>query len=264
MGPRPDIEPSAGAGGFFAYGPVRPDGPVALPLIGLAHGSRHAGVVQSIRDLMESVARVGQLPTAGAFLDLVQPDLTVVAQQLAAAGHRAAVVAPHLFTEAFHATVDVPDAVHEATEASGVELFTAEILGTGDDMLEVVEQSMARAGIGGSDSVVLLAVGSSNPDANQAVVDLAARLDARRTGRVVAAFGTRSPRVAEVLDGLEPPTAIVPLFLSPGLLLDPLAELAAERGLTMAAPLGDLVAPLLVRRYQQVIAGPLALSHADL
>lgn len=222
---------------------------LTVPLIGLAHGSRHAQVTMSISELMYSVARVGHIPTAGAFLDLCDPDLSSVAVSLAAQGNRRAVVAPLLFTEAFHAKVDVPDAVRDAAEVSGLELLTADILGTGDDMLEVVRSSMARAGIGDHESVLLLSVGSSSAAANDAILDLAARLGVGRGGEVAAAFGTRSPRASEVLDRLSPPTAIVPLFLSPGLLLDPLAELAAERGMVMAAPLGDLVAPLLVQRY---------------
>jgi len=222
---------------------------LTVPLIGLAHGSRHAQVATSISELMAAVGRVGGIPTVGAFLDLCAPDLSSVAVGLAAQGHRRAVVAPLLFTEAFHATVDVPDAVGDAAELSGVELLTADILGTGDDMLEVVRSSMARAGIGDRESVLLLSVGSSSAAANDAILDLAGRLAGGRAGEVAAAFGTRSPRASEVLERLAPPTAIVPLFLSPGLLLDPLAALAAERGMLMAEPLGDLVAPLLVQRY---------------
>jgi sirohydrochlorin cobaltochelatase len=238
--------------------------PQHVPLIGLAHGSRHPGVGESIRRLMATVGAAGGMPTAGAFLDLAEPDLTAVARTLADQGHRSAVVAPLLFTEAFHARVDVPEAVHEAAAASGLALTTAAVLGTGDDMLAVVRASMAQAGIGSAESVVLLSVGSSSEAANEAVADLAARVAAGRTGRVVAAFGTRSPRVADVLPSLTGPLAIVPLFLSPGLLLDPLAELAADRGITMAEPLGDLVAPLLLRRYAVALERtPLALPRAD-
>ena len=243
--------------------PVRPRvpglaEPLGGPLIGLAHGSRHLGVGESLSELMTTVAAIGTMPTAGAFLDLAQPDLTTVACTLAGQGYRCAVVAPLLFTEAFHARVDVPEAVQAAAAASGLALTTAAVLGTGDDMLSVLQASMANAGIGRAESVVLLAVGSSSEVANEAVADLAARLAAGRTGRVAAAFGTRSPRVVEVLSTLPSPVAIVPLFLSPGLLLDPLAELAAERGMRMAEPLGDLVAPLLLRRYAD------ALQHTPL
>lgn len=246
VGLGPALEPSADAGGFCAFPTV--------PLIGLAHGSRHPGVSASLTELMDAAATVGGMPARGAFLDLAEPDLTTVAVALAAQGHHSAVVAPLLFTEAFHARVDVPQAVRDAAEASGLELVTADILGTDEDMVEVVQQSMAEANIADDLSVVLVSVGSSQREANDAVVDLAHRLAQRRSGRVVAAFGTRSPRVVEVLPDLRGPIAIVPLFLSPGLLLDPLAELATEHGMLMAAPLGTRVAPLLVRRYEQALA----------
>ena len=84
---------------------------------------------------------------------------------------------------------------------------------------------------------------------------LAARLDRRRPGTVRAAFGTTAPKPAAVLAGLAEPVAVVPLFLSPGLLLDPVVRLAAERGWTVAPPLGDLAAPLVLRRYARARAG---------
>ena len=202
---------------------------------------------------MAAASQLGGMPTAGAYLDLAEPDLSAVALDLAAAGHQRAVVTPLLFTEAFHASVDVPDAVRDASAASGIELVVAEILGTGDDMLAVVEQSMRLAGVVADQPLVLVSVGSSSAAANDAVADLAHRLAERRSAPVLPAFGTRSPRVAEVLPDLGDQAAIVPLFLSPGLLLDPLARLAAERGLTMAEPLGILAASLLVDRYRQAL-----------
>jgi sirohydrochlorin ferrochelatase len=203
---------------------------------------------------MAAASALGAMPAVGAYLDLAQPDLTAVALELAKQGHRRAVVTPLLFTEAFHATVDVPEAVREAADVSGLELVVSDILGTTDDIGEVVELSMRRAGIGDPTSVLLFAVGSSSAPANDAVHDLADRLGQRRSGAVAAAFGTRSPRATDVLPGLPAPVAIVPLFLSPGLLLDPLAELASERGLTMAPPLGTLAAPVLVARYRDAVA----------
>jgi sirohydrochlorin ferrochelatase len=227
----------------------------AVPLIGLAHGSRHLGVVGSVTRLMATASRMGEMPTVGAFLDLAAPDLVTVATQLSVQGYRRAVVAPLLFTEAYHATVDIPRTVREAAELSGLELTTTAILGTGDDILQVVREGMATAGIGDTESVLLLAVGSSSSAANDAILDFALRLGCGRTGRVAAAFGTRSPRAGEVLPQLPMPVAIVPLFVSPGLLLEPLVRLAFERQLTFAPPLGDLIAPVLVHRYRQAFAG---------
>lgn len=243
MSHRAVAEPSASAGGSSA-----------CPLIGLAHGSRHAGLAPSIDRLIAATSALGQLPAHAAYLDLAQPDLTSVARDLAAAGHRRAVVTPLLFTEAFHARVDVPQAVDQAAEASGLELVTSDILGTGDDLLRVVQEGMRRAGIGDHESVLLVSVGSSNVQANEAVYDFAARLSSGRRATVAAAFSTRSPRADDVLAQLAPPIAIVPLFLSPGLLLDPLVELAAQRGLTIAPPLEALAAPVLVDRYRQVVS----------
>lgn len=202
---------------------------------------------------MRAASAGGGMPAVGAYLDLVEPDLTAVARRLAADGHRRAVVTPLLFTEAFHATVDVPQAVAEASAASGVDLLVSDILGTGDDVLQVVQQSMHQAGIGPEHSVLLISVGSSTAAANDAVYAFAERLGRGRSGQVAAAFGTRSPRVADVAPRLAEPVAIVPLFLSPGLLLDPLVALAAERGMTMAAPLGTLAAPVVVDRYRQAL-----------
>ncbi|CAA9291178.1 MAG: cobalamin (vitamin B12) biosynthesis CbiX protein [uncultured Friedmanniella sp.] len=240
-GPGPTPEPSASAGGSSVS---------SLPaLVGLAHGSRHADGTRSIEQLMQVVAATGEIDARPAFLDLAEPDLLTVAGRLVEAGHRQAVVVPLLFTVAFHATVDVPEAVREAAERTGLELVVAEILGTGADVQQLVEVSMAVAGIPEHSDVLLYAVGSSNAAANEAVHDLAARLGRHRTGRVQAAFGTTEPRAAEVLPELTEPVALVPLFLSPGLLLAPLARIARERGWTLAPPLGDLAAPLVLRRY---------------
>jgi sirohydrochlorin cobaltochelatase len=109
---------------------------------------------------------------------------------------------------------------------------------------------MVAAGISQQSSVLLFAVGSSNPAANGAVVDLATRLAAGRQGPVRACFGTCRPGVDDVLDGLPEPVAVLPLFLAEGLLLKPLRTVSAERGWQMAEPLGERAADLVRRRYE--------------
>ena len=104
---------------------------------------------------------------------------------------------------------------------------------------------MASAGIDDRASVLLFAVGSSNPAANAAVADLADRLAADRPRSGTGGFGTCSPGVADVMAGLPEPVAVVPLFLADGLLLDPVRELAAQRGWPMAEPLGERAAELV-------------------
>ena len=240
-------EPSAPAGGSSVFG----DRPAGIPVVGLAHGSRHPRGADAIEALMIAVGAAAGVPAHAAYLDLAQPDLGTVVAQLATEGHRRVVVVPLLFTVAFHATVDVPDAVAEAAQAHGVELVVADILGTGDDIAAVLLGASDGAGVSGDDDAVLFAVGSSRPEANEAVADLAARLSDARRGAVRAAFGTCAPKVADVLDGLAPPVALWPLFLADGLLLDPLRRLADERGWTLVEPLGAQAAPLVLARYAE-------------
>ncbi len=219
------------------------------PVIGLAHGSRHPEGGVAIERLMAAVGAQGGVLARVAYLDLAQPDLESVSRELAGAGHAAAVVVPLLFTSAFHATVDAPDAVRRAAVASGLELSIADSLGTGDDIAALLSGQLTEAAVPADCSVLLFAVGSSNSVANESVVDLAARLSAGRPGEVRAAFGTTDPRPASVLDGLPEPIAVLPLFLADGLLLDPLRALSAERGWAMIEPLGDRAAAIVLRRY---------------
>jgi sirohydrochlorin ferrochelatase len=225
-----------------------------VPIVGLAHGSRHADVAASLDELMAAVAKQGRVPARAAFLDLTEPDLGQVATGLASDGFRRAVVVPLLFTMAFHATIDAPQAVRQAADRAGVQLTVAEILGTGPDVLDLVQGGAARAGIGAVSSILLYAVGSSRPGANKAVHDLARRLAALRGTPVLAAFGTMDPKPEAVIPLLPEPIGVLPLFLSPGLLLEPMARLAADHGWPMAEPIGTAATPLVLDRYRAAVA----------
>ena len=203
---------------------------------------------------MAAVAEQAEITAKPAYLDLAEPDLSAAALQLANAGHTTAVVVPLLFTEAFHATVDVPETVRDVVQALRIELVVADILGTGDDVADVLRQSLDEAGIGNDSSVLLFGVGSSRPAANEAVVDLAERLAQGRRNPVRACFGTCSPRVTDVLDGLPEPIAILPLLLAEGLLLSPIRELAFHNGWRMAEPLAERAADLVRKRYDTAYA----------
>jgi sirohydrochlorin cobaltochelatase len=203
---------------------------------------------------MTAVAEQAKITAVPAYLDLAEPDLNAAARQLAETGHATAVVVPLLFTEAYHATVDVPEAVADVAGSLPLELLVADIVGTGDDVAQLLRRSMSEAGIEDDSSVLLFAVGSSTPGANEAVFDLADRLAADRRRPVRACFGTSPPGVTDVVDGLGEPVAIVPLFLSEGLLLSPVRALAAQNGWRMAEPLGERAADLVQLRYDQACA----------
>ena len=202
---------------------------------------------------MAAVARLSGIPAHSAFLDLTEPELDQVVARLAADGVRRAVVVPLLFTQAFHATIDAPQTVRAAAGNSGVALAVADILGTGADVLDLLQRVAAAAGMGADRSVLLYAVGSSRPGANEAVHDLAARLAAVRGTATAAAFGTMDPRPDSVLSRLPEPIGVLPLFLSPGLLLEPMVRLAAEHGWPMADPIGVAAAPLVLDRYRAAL-----------
>ena len=222
-------------------------------LIGLAHGSRHARVADGIEAVLAASSHLAGVETRAAYLDLTAPDLEAVAADLAATGVHRAVVVPLLFTDAFHARIDVPEAVAQAADSSGIELVLAPILGTGDDVVAVVADRLSAAGTTATESILLYAVGSSRPDANAAVADLADRLAAHRGTPVRVGFGTTEPRAADVLAELvastDPPGPVVPLFVAPGLLLDGIAPAVAAAGWRLADPLGTLLAPVVSQRY---------------
>jgi sirohydrochlorin ferrochelatase len=203
---------------------------------------------------MDAVGDRCGAPARAAFLDLTEPDLETVASGLAAEGYERAVVVPLLFTAAFHATIDVPQTVRAAADASRVDLIVADIIGTGDDVVQLLQTSAADSDIPDNASLLLFAVGSSREAANAAVHDLAARLESVRSAPVLAAFGTSEPRPEAVIDQLPEPRAIVPLFLSPGLLLGPLADLAAERGWPIADPIGVRAAAVIADRYARAVS----------
>ncbi len=256
MGRRPEVKPSATAGGFVVSAPAQEhSGGHPVPVIGLAHGSRHPAGRDAIEDLMAAVGDRRSVPASAAYLDLAEPDLTTVAADLGAAGHARAVVVPLLFTAAFHATVDVPETLAAAAAETGLELGLADIVGTGDDVLDLlVAHAAGTPGFDAALSVLLFAVGSSRPEANEAVAGLAGRLG-RRLGRpAAAAFGTCTPRLEAVVPALPEPVALLPLFLADGLLLGPLRTLAADRGWPLAEPLGARAADLVVQRYETALA----------
>jgi sirohydrochlorin cobaltochelatase len=214
-------------------------------------------VATGVEALLAAGSELAGVTSRAAYLDLTDPDLDAVAADLAAAGAGTAVVVPLLFTDAFHARIDVPAAVAAAAGSAGVELRLAPILGTGDDVLEVVARRLRTAGTGAADPILLYAVGSSRPEANAAVADLADLLAVRRRTTVRAGFGTTEPRAADVLADLraasEVPGTVVPLFVAPGLLLDAVEPVVAEAGWRLAEPLGTLLAPLVSDRYRAAL-----------
>ncbi|MGJ4078164.1 sirohydrochlorin chelatase [Corynebacterium macclintockiae] len=241
-----------------------------VPIICLAHGSRHPQADQAVVEIAERIAESTGVPAFAAFLDFHPATLATVAHRVVAAGYTEAVVVPLLFTRAFHARHDVPAAIAEAAESidatssASLTLHLADGLGTGADMEELVadfttrylaeiaaEPANAESAGASIDKLALYSVGSSQPGANEAVAEFAERVGARlnmRTTRSFVATGEHPGKDTNaLLDFADERTVTVPLFVSPGLLWDR-AKDRMPSGRTCTRHLGAAIAPVVISR----------------
>ncbi len=87
----------------------------APALITLAHGSRDRRSAATIKALAEEVRRARPgLRVESAFLELSRPGFGQVVDRLVKDGYDEIVVVPLLLSDAYHANVDVPNAVTES------------------------------------------------------------------------------------------------------------------------------------------------------
>ncbi|WP_116114736.1 sirohydrochlorin chelatase [Amycolatopsis ruanii] len=233
-----------------------------IPLVAVAHGSRDPRSAATVRALVDRVAAAApEVDVRVSFLDLSAPLVTDVLRDLVRSGHRSAVVVPLLLGSAFHARVDLPALV---AEVPGLRVTIADVLGADleavafDRLASVAD--VADPGLG----VVLAAVGSSRPAANEAVSALARRWQSRHGFRAVAAFASAAkPDVPAAVAKLRARgaslIAVASWFLAPGLLPDRISRLALEAApsAAVAAPLADdpRVAELVLQRYAAALSG---------
>ncbi|WP_017935207.1 sirohydrochlorin chelatase [Nocardioides sp. Iso805N] len=235
----------------------------APALVALAHGSRDPRSAATINALVAEVrAQRPDLRIESAFLELSKPTFNTVVDRLVKAGYDEIVVVPLLLTDAYHAKVDVPSAIAEATaKHPGVKIRATAILGLEACFLEVLDERLRTAlrvhRIRELDALVLAAAGSSDPLANQAVARLARIWGAHHKLPVTAAYASSAPpATGEAVRAFRAEgrrhIAVASLFLAPGFLPDRAAELAYEAGaVAVSAPLGahPEVARTVLARY---------------
>ena len=234
----------------------------APALVALAHGSRDPRSARTIKALVDTVRSMRpDLRVEAAFLDLSRPAFDTVVDRLVKAGHDEIVVVPLLLTEAFHAKVDVPEAVAAAqSRHPQLQIRASAILGTEPCFLEVLDlrmrEALRHARVRELDALVLAAAGSSDRLANQAVARLGRLWGAHHKLPVTAAFASSSPpATGEAVRAFRGQgrrhIAVASLFLAPGFLPDRAAELALEAGaLAVSEPLGahpELARTILAR-----------------
>ncbi len=229
----------------------------APALITLAHGSRDPRSAATISALVAETRDLRpDLRIEPAFLELSRPRFETVVAKLVRAGYDEIVVVPLLFSQAYHAKVDVPRVIAEATERHpGLRVRMTGILGLEPAFLEVLDRrlrdALSAARVRELDALVLAAAGSSDPLANQAIARMARLWGARHRLPVTAAFASSAPpTTGEAVRAFRTEgrrhVAVGSLFLAPGFLPDRAAELAHEAGaVAVSAPLG--AAPELAR-----------------
>lgn len=235
----------------------------APALLTLAHGSRDprsALTVRAIRDLVRTMRP--DLRVDAAFLERSEPGPGKAFARLATAGVEEVVVVPMLLTEAYHARVDVPSAVAEATaDHPSVRVGRTPVLGARRGFLGVLDRrlrvALAKARARELDALVLAAAGSSDPVANAGVVRVARAWGAHHRLPVLTAYASASPpSTGEAVRAFRAEgrrhIAVGSFFLAPGLLPDRAAELALEAGaVAVSEPLGadEEVARTVLERY---------------
>jgi len=235
----------------------------APALVALAHGSRDPRSSQTIKALVGEVRGLRpDLRVEAAFLELSTPSFGTVVDRLVQAGHDEIVVVPLLLSRAYHAKVDVPRAVAEASERHpGLQIRATDVLGLEPVFLEVLDGrlrgALADARVRELDALVLAAAGSSDHLANQAVARLARLWGSRHRLPVVAAYASAAPpatgeAVRQFRAEGRRHVAVGSLFLAPGTLPDRACELAYEAGaVAVSGPLGadPRVARTVLARY---------------
>src|SRR5215217_1214300 len=235
----------------------------APALVALAHGSRDPRSAATIKALVAEVkAMRPDLRVETAFLDLAKPSFDTVVDRLVKAGFDEIVVVPLLLTEAYHAKVDVPEAVAAATARhEGLKIRTTSILGMEPSFLEVLDLRMREAlkasRVRELDALVLAAAGSTDALANQAVARLARLWGTHHKLPVTAAYAASAPpATGEAVRAFRAEgrrhIAVASLFLAPGSLLDRATELAFEAGaVAVSEPLGahPEIARIVLARY---------------
>jgi sirohydrochlorin ferrochelatase len=231
-------------------GRTTPDAPV---LIATAHGTRSATGLATVAALVDGVrrARAG-LDVRVAFVDVAEPFLADVVTGV----DGPLVVVPVLLSRGYHVRVDIPQALAgrafaTATPALGPDRAVSRALA---GRLEA-----ARApGIPAGEQIVLVATGSSDPDAATdlavAAADLAALMH-----RPVHAAVMSGPGVpfTEVVAGHRAGTVdVVPYLLAEGVFYDRLRTESQALGVaTVGDPIGahPALVELILARYDRAV-----------
>jgi sirohydrochlorin ferrochelatase len=239
-------------------------------LVAVAHGSKDPRAAATIEDLM-ALVRVGAevsgasgVDVRSAYLGHAAPSLPQVLGAVGA-GRRVTVL-PLLLTSAYHSKTDIPrllGRIRPGSDGSGASVAYGGTLGPHPLLLRALERRLAeavpaaladRAGT----AVVLAAAGSSDPEANATITQLAARWQAAggwhtvRPAYASAASPTPAQAVADLRRGRARRVVVATYLLAPGFFADRIRSEALDAGAEAVAPVlgaAPEVANILLARY---------------
>lgn len=244
-------------------------------LVAVAHGSQDPRAAATIEDLMARVrARTAGTDVRTAYLGHATPSLSQVLGELPERAGRRVTVLPLLLTPAYHSKTDIPRVLAHSGRR---DLTYTDTLGPHPLLLRALDRRLAEAeaeagaGVGAgaglsraerkATAVVLVAAGSSDPQASAIIERLAARWQARAGWRaVVPGYASAcSPTPAEAIAAARADGArrvvVATYLLAPGYFADRVrADALAAGADAVSAALGAApeVAGLVLERYRAV------------
>lgn len=193
----------------------------------LAHGSPDPRHARSVFDLAARVTRRGGQVEA-AFLDHDEPR----AHDWVAARPGGRVVTLGLFiNRGHHVQVDVPRVL--AGAPPGVEVVDRGTLGAGSWLQPVVADLVATAGGDDGTHVVLVTAGAAARAARRPVEEFGRQWSTQRSGRVSVIHSAE-----DIASRASEGTVVVPLLVSPGVLVDRVHRASRVAGVAATPPLG--------------------------
>jgi sirohydrochlorin cobaltochelatase len=235
------------------------------------HGTRDAaGVGQALAMIDQVQASAPGIRVAGGFLELARPNIAAALDELVVTGARDVVVFPSMLFAAGHTTQDIPaEIAHQRRRYPGVDLRYLPHFGLDEQLVAMVAQridEVVPAGERDRTAVLLVGRGSSHPEANADLFEIARLLRTRHPYRFVEGCfsGLCRPSVQEGLDRCRQlgtdRLVVVPYFLFTGILPGRLRAAAARfagehpeiqvRTARQLWPDGRIV-PLILTRYSE-------------
>jgi sirohydrochlorin ferrochelatase len=223
-------------------------------LLAVAHGSTDPRAEQVLDALIARVRseRPGVVAVL-AHLGFSDPSVAAALESFARQGAREVVVVPLLLTAAYHAKADLPALLSRAAvDHPQLAIRQAEVLGPHPLLFELLRRRLIEAGVEPGMSLVLAAVGTSDPGANAELADVAASLGAS------IGFASGSPAITDVVAALRArgarQIALATYVLAPGELADRLHDAGAD---VVAEVLGAApeVVDVVLSRYDAAVVG---------